>query len=387
MTSVAITACVLEARADLHELERALASESVLALDVESDGMFAYRARVCTVQICAGGRAVIVDALATPLDPLAALLGDSGPIKIVHDVAFDARVLAEAGIALGNVHDTSIAARLVGRTATGLATLALAELGVTIDKRLQHHDWRERPLLPEHVDYLARDVAHLAALHERLWNEVLEKGIEAEALEETRYRVACAIAAVRETDREPAYLGARGFDKLAPVERAIFRRVWQMREDAAKELDVPPGRLISTDALLALARSRPRTKAELVKARLRIPDETQSQIMDAVARGVEEGDIPEDDRAILARPKPSRDEVSRRRTREAGLSAWRKAEAKARGVDEQVVLPGHCLKALAEADGFEVGTILAVAGFGECRARYLEAIAAVLSRAEGEQNA
>jgi ribonuclease D len=339
------------------------------------------------VQICAADRALIIDALATPLDPLAALLGDSGPIKIVHDVAFDARILAESGIELGNVHDTSIAARLVGRTATGLATLALAELGVTIDKQLQHHDWRERPLLPEHVDYLARDVAHLAALHDRLWSEVREKGVEAETLEETRYRVACAIAAVRETDREPAYLGARGFDKLAPVERAIFRRVWQVREDAAKELDVPPGRLISTDALLALARSRPRTKADLAKARLRIPDETQSQITDAVARGVEEGDIPEEDRAILARPKPSRDEVFRRRTREAGLSAWRRAEAKARGVDEQVVLPGHCLKALAEADGFEVGTIHAVAGFGACRARYLEAIATVLSRAEGEQNA
>ncbi len=178
-----------------------LASAARIGLDIESDGMFAYRAQICTVQIAAAGTIAIVDTLATSLEPLAAVLGAGGPVKIVHDVAFDARMLASAGVPLGNVHDTSIAARLLGRTATGLATLARAELGIEIDKTLQHHDWRARPLLPNHLEYLARDVAYLEALAATLWREVGAHEIEAEVLEETRYRLSTAIAAAREPRR------------------------------------------------------------------------------------------------------------------------------------------------------------------------------------------
>jgi hypothetical protein len=60
-------------------------------------------------------------------------------------------------------------------------------------------------------------------------------------------------------------------------------------------------------------------------------------------------------------------------------------EAKRRGTDEQVVLPGHCLKDLAEADGIEVGTIQAVRGFGLCRAHYVGEIVLALKRADVER--
>ncbi|MGO8993016.1 MAG: ribonuclease D, partial [Polyangiaceae bacterium] len=95
----------IRARAELEELARALSSAPRMALDVESDGMFAYRAQVCTVQLAAHGTISIVDALATSLEPLAPVLAESGPVKIVHDVAFDARMLAATGLFLGNVHD------------------------------------------------------------------------------------------------------------------------------------------------------------------------------------------------------------------------------------------------------------------------------------------
>ena len=376
-------ATVVSTRAGLEELARALARVPRLGLDVESDGMFAYRARVCTVQLVAGGSIALVDTLATSLEPLAGVLGEGGPVKIVHDVAFDARMLASAGLPLGNVHDTSIAARLLGRTATGLASLARAELGVQIDKGLQHHDWRERPLLPSHALYLARDVAYLEALADVLWRELREHAIEPEVLEETRYRIANAIAAAREPERATAYADVKGFDRLAPLDRAVFRRLWRARESAAARLDMPSARTIATDALLALARSRPRTLDALAKARLpreRL-DAMGPELIEAIARGIEDGDLPPEERAALATPRPVRDEIARRRAREGALTAWRKGEAKRRGVDEQVVLPGHCLKALAEAETMEVGTIQAIPGFGECRARYVEEIASALGRA------
>jgi ribonuclease D len=89
---------MVSAPGELEELARALEGAASLSFDLESDGMFAYRARICAVQLASPDAVTVVDTLATPLAPLAALLGESGPVKLVHDVPFDARMLAEAGI-------------------------------------------------------------------------------------------------------------------------------------------------------------------------------------------------------------------------------------------------------------------------------------------------
>ena len=318
-------------------------------------------------------------------EPLAALLGDAGPTKIVHDVAFDARLLAESGVALGNVHDTAIAARMLGRAATGLASLASSELGIALDKSLQHHDWRERPLGEAQLAYLAADVLHLAALEAKLWTEVRARGIEDEVLEETRYRVARAIEAARQdTDaaRAIAYAGMKGFGELGAVERAVLRR----RVARARGRGAAPRRAAGEDRRERSPRrdrpKKPRAPRELAAMRLsRRGEEMGRAILDAIARGIEDGAIPDDERARVEHPRPPREVVARSRAREKALTAWRKETAKAREVDEQVVLPGHCLKELAESDASDAESVARVPGFGACRLPYAEAIAAALARA------
>src|SRR5689334_11317811 len=134
---------VISNQEDLRAITARLRGSSCVGLDIESNGMFAYRAQICIVQIAAPEHLVVVDALATPLSPLDGLLGEDGPVKIVHDVAFDARMLAESNLTLGNVRDTAIAARMLGRSATGLSAL-LSEIGIVIDKKMQKHDWSRR---------------------------------------------------------------------------------------------------------------------------------------------------------------------------------------------------------------------------------------------------
>ena len=53
-----------------------------LAVDIEASGMFAYRARPCTVQLGwnGGQQIVVVDVLAAPIAALAPALGDDGPV-------------------------------------------------------------------------------------------------------------------------------------------------------------------------------------------------------------------------------------------------------------------------------------------------------------------
>ncbi len=170
MVAVFTSGEVIATEAELARLLREAAAAPRLAVDVEASGMFAYRARPCTLQFAWSGAAsiAVVDALSVSVALLVVLLGETGPVKIVHDVAFDARLLAEQHVILGNVHDTAIAAHMLGRNATGLASLLGSELGLHIDKTMQHHDWRKRPLDDGMLHYLTEDVAHLEALESKL---------------------------------------------------------------------------------------------------------------------------------------------------------------------------------------------------------------------------
>ncbi|CAN5876532.1 hypothetical protein BH11MYX4_BH11MYX4_70010 [soil metagenome] len=168
---------------ELAEVAHRLARSPRVAFDLESNGMHAYRATACIIQLACEGEVIVVDSLATSLAPLGELLSSPHTEKIVHDVAFDARILAEAGVRLANARDTSIAARMLTRPATGLAALLESELGVHIDKKMQQHDWAERPLTAAMVTYLAGDVIHLSALADRLFGEVVERGIADEVEE------------------------------------------------------------------------------------------------------------------------------------------------------------------------------------------------------------
>jgi len=359
---------------ELRAVVTAAARATRVAIDVEASGMFAYRARPCTVQLAwdEGGQVAVVDTLATSIAPLGDLLGPHGPVKIVHDVAFDARLLAESGIALANVHDTAVAARMLSRLATGLARLLDVELGVHIGKALQQHDWRLRPLDDRMLDYLAADVVHLEALEQKLWNEVDGHGIEDAVLEETRYRIASAIAATQPPETVPPYARVKGAARLAERELAVLRVAAELREHEAERRDVPPHKIASADALVAIARARPTTAQELARVR-GLPIGTpagRAFVATLTPLLASAGDrIPEHERRFFEPVRVPVAQARLRRQREARLIAWRRAEAKRRSVDEQVVLPGHCLKDAVDADVETLEDLSRVPGLGEFRLR------------------
>ncbi len=363
---------IVAAPDEIPRLLREVGSATRLGVDLEASGMFAYRAHPCTVQLAwdAGASIAIVDTLAIPIVALADVLGTRGPLKIVHDVAFDARLLAEHGVELGNVHDTAIAARMLGRPATGLAALLDSILGVKLAKEMQQHDWRKRPFDAASLVYLAADVANLDRLERVLWGEAAERGIEKEVLEETGYRLASAIAAARAPQGGPAYMRVRGMDRLAERELAALRPIAELRESEAERRDVPPFRVMPNEALIEIARRRPKTGDEVARIRGVSSSTAAARALVAeIARAVSEaGDVlPEEDRARLQRPRVPAAAHRARREREARLIAWRRDEAKRRGVDEQVVLPGHCVKDAAQSDASLVDHLARIPGIGSFR--------------------
>ncbi len=360
---------VITSELELRGLVSSATRAARLAVDLEASGMFTYRARLCTVQLAWDGQSAVVDALSVPVAGLAGLLGPEGPVKIVHDVAFDARVLAEEGVELGNVRDTALAARMLGRTATGLSSLAKSELGIDMEKSMQHHDWRIRPIDEAMGAYLAADVAYLEPLERKLWGEVLDRGIEAEVLEETRYRLSSAFNAVAAPDDSPAYVRVKGVERLAERERAALRVLADLREREAERRDVPPHRVASADALLTMAHTRPKDRVEMARIRGVDASPSASAFLDELARALRTPPevLSDEERARFDRPRPPAAELKLRREREARLLAWRRAEARLRGVDEQVVLPGHCLKDAVDLASPSIDALALVPGVGAFR--------------------
>jgi ribonuclease D len=362
---------VVDREDGLRDLAAEASRAERLAVDLEASGMFTYRARICTVQLAwqGGERVAVVDTLEVPPGAMARMLGVDGPVKIVHDVAFDARLLAEAGVELGNVHDTAVAARMLGRTATGLASLLASELGVQIPKGMQQDDWRVRPLDAKQLAYLAADVTHLEALEGALWGEVTRRGIEPEVLEETRHRLAGAVAAARKPPEGRPYLRIKGADKLPEPTRAVLRAIAEVREREALRRDVPPHKVASSEALVAVARARSSDPARIVRTRGIGASPANASFVAELARAVADaGDrLPDEERALFERPRMPASEARARREREARVMAWRRATAKERGVDEQVVLPGHCVKDAVEDAAGSLEELARVPGIGAFR--------------------
>ena len=244
-----------------------------------------------------------------------------------------------------------------------------------LDKSLQAQDWGARPLTERSVRYLADDVAHLLALDDRLWAEATATDIVPEVIEETAYRLAAAERAIREPDPRPAFARVKGAEALTRSELTVLRRVAMAREAEALRLDTPSGELVPSAVLVAIARARPTTLRDLACIRTPVARLDAARVASRPRAGGARWHpgrrpFPEDAAWLEPRRLPPA-AVKARRERESRLSAWRKVEAKARGVNEQVVLPGHCAAEIATSDPGDLDALANVAGFGAFRvARY-----------------
>jgi len=351
-----------------------------LALDCESNGMHAYSARLCALQLGPADanpapRVWVVDPFALDdLSPLGALLGPEGPPKILHDLGFDARLLHARGLALGAVWDTAVHARFLSLPETGLASLLASRFGLTLAKTWQHYDWAHRPWPEEGLRYLAEDVASLGPLHAALAAEAEALGIVAEIEEETRYALRRALEAA--VDVRPAFARVKGYRQLGGASRVALRALAGLREELAATLDMPPGRIVANGALLEIARVRPRS-LEALRALVHgssVPELWDGRWLDLLTEALRHRDLPPEDRQWFEAERPPSD-LNGRRAREAVLVQWRAEEALRRGVDLQVVLPGHCLADLAAAAPRSLEALHDIAGFGAVRReRYGRAI-------------
>jgi ribonuclease D len=329
---------------ELSELAGLLLAEPLIAVDTESNSLYAYRERVCLIQFSTPKADYLVDPLAIQdLSPLGPVFASQANEKIFHAVEYDVICLKrDYGFQFNHLFDTMIASRILGRALVGLGDLLMSEFGIVHDKRFQRANWGVRPLTEELVDYARLDTHYLIPLRERLYGELAVRSLLPLAVEDFA-RLAKVEGNGRSMgDRPVEWWQIHGSNELDASQAAILQELCQFRDRAARALDRPHFKVMNDQTLVAIAAAAPQTIHQLAK----IPGMTKGQVdrygrqlLQAVQRGV--------NAKPLNYHRPARpDEAFLERLER--LRRWRKEVALQRGVPSDVILPKDLLERLAE---------------------------------------
>lgn len=287
-----------------EELARLAAEHGQLAIDTEFVSERRYQALLCLVQVAVpdpgrdgGVRTEVLD----PLDadaafdpaPLAGALADPDVEVLVHAGRQDVAILRRTWDAeVTNVFDTQVAAGFLGMgNQEGYESLARRVLGVQLRGGEGFTRWDQRPLTERQLSYAADDARCLLALGEAVKRELAATGRLEWAREE------CRAVERSSDDRSPerAYERLSNVRRLDGGQRAAAWSLCVWRERAARELDRPPSYLVPDQALLQLARRRPRDKAALEQIR-GLPQQTlhrrSREVLEAIANADAAGEPP-----------------------------------------------------------------------------------------------
>lgn len=226
----------------------------IIALDIEAESnLHAYGERLCLTQIFDGVNSIIIDPFGVDVHTLKLLFENTNILKVVYDAGSDMSLLKNsADIEVRSILDLRPAVELLDYEKKDLHSVIAAELGIFLEKKkkYQKHNWTRRPLSVQAVQYALNDVIHLLALKDvllaklyakKLFEPFLLKNLQIQNKDYTR-------------GPEDKYRKINGYSRLRDERKAVFRRVFDVREKYAKMCDMPSHNVIHKDDLIGIIR-------------------------------------------------------------------------------------------------------------------------------------
>lgn len=379
MTTALPAPTLIASKKDLTPLVATLRQQPAIAVDTESNSLYAYQEQVCLIQFSVPSCDYIVDPLEVEdLEPLRAIFASPKIEKVFHAAEYDLISLhRDYGWDVQNIFDTMIAARTLGWRQIGLGSILNDEFGVRLNKRYQRANWGSRPLSPDQLAYARLDTHYLLALRERLTSDLRAQGRWEEASEEfDRVRRSSLRSAVesRSNGINPdAFWRITGARELNGRQAAILRELYIYRERMAADWNRPAFKIIGDETILAIAHLNPRVLQQLESVNGMTPGQVRRhgrQLLEAVKRGR---------RASAPHPPEAQRVDEEVVQRYEALHRWRKARARKRGVESDVILAREVLWDLARHNPTTLAELDAIPDLGPWRrARYGEEILTVL---------
>jgi ribonuclease D len=258
-----------------------------IAVDLEFDDMrHRYGRNLALIQIFDGPSVYLIDPIpltnpAQDLEPIWELLRDPAIEKVFHSCKSDILLLDELyGVHVRHITDTSVQYTLLAEADNNisLGRLIQSELGLEVDKGEQKSNWLKRPLTEAQKLYAANDVIYLFELADRLAAKLEALGRSHWAAEENE-----ALETVRYTRDERPYLRIAGKYRIQPGEMPLFRDLYLLRDQVAKQLDRPPYMVFANDRLSELVRDTPRDLSDWKAARGLHPELKRAPYLDQLA--------------------------------------------------------------------------------------------------------
>lgn len=325
----------------LIRMAERLSNEPILAVDTESNSLFAFQEQVCLIQFSTPKDDYLVDPLALgDLSALESVFADPGIEKVFHAAEYDLISLKrDYHFEFNNIFDTMVAARILGWEEIGLGSILKSEFDVELNKRYQRANWGRRPLPPEMLAYARLDTHYLISLRYRLMSEL--KARERWPLAEEDFnRLRFVNGRDPEDLPEPCWR-VRGAYDLTPQQAAVLLELCQYRIEVAKSIDRPVFKVLGDRTLLAIAETLPRSLDEL-RALSELSEKQFQRNGRALWQAVERGMQAEPIRPPRP-PRPDEDFLARLEA----LRSWRKRTARQMQVKSDVILPRDVMYSIA----------------------------------------
>jgi ribonuclease D len=240
----------------------------IVALDIEAElNLHAYGQKLCLVQIFDGTDKVLIDPLDIDNPTLKSFFESRSILKIVYDASSDSSLLKNAyGIEMKSLLDLRPAVELLNYEKKDLHSVIAAELGVALNHKLkfQRHNWGRRPFDKEAIEYAINDVTYLFKLKDALLNRLHEKNL-LDVFILKNLQVQNKDYAIDPRDR---YKRTKGYHALTIEEKAVFRKIFDIREKYAEMCNQPSYNVIRREDLLDIARGLKQVEEIRFSARL-----------------------------------------------------------------------------------------------------------------------
>jgi ribonuclease D len=329
----------------LEQLIEDLSTESIVAVDTESDSLYSYFEKVCLVQFSTASADYLVDPLNVDISGLADFFAASSIQKVFHAAEYDILSLKrDYAFTFTNLFDTMLAARILGWRRYGLGAILEKYFGVRLDKRFQRYNWGKRPLSKKALDYAHLDTHYLLALREIQLKELTRQNRLREATE----------AFERQTQAQPTpkvfdpddFWRTKGCKDLTPQQQAILRQLFILRDKIARKTDQPPFKIMNDPTLIRLAEQQPKT-SEALRQMKGLSDKLLEYNTHDILKAIETGQttLPP-----IYHPnnnhRPNDETLARYET----LRKWRNNLATERGVEPDVILSNDTLMDIARCN-------------------------------------
>lgn len=347
--------------AALQELVSQLAQETLLAVDTESNNLYAYTGRVSLIQISTRQQDYIIDPLTIEdMQPLGTLFADATIEKIFHAAEYDLICMRrDFGFQVKNLFDTMYGARLCHIEPFGLADLLYEFFEVEADKSHQRDNWGKRPLPLDSLHYAQMDTHYLLALRDVIRQRLADLERLDESLEvfEDVLRIEA-----KESDFDPEGYWKIGAPRsFTGRQMACLKELYLLRDKIAREDDVPAFKILTNNALVALVREAPKKNNDLYRIH-EVPNGFArlhgQEIMDALTKG-RQTQIPHVPQPEI--PDPILTE------RYMSLHAWRKETAMQRNLDASLIVSKNTLWEIARLLPQDKTSLGAITGIGAWR--------------------